>query len=221
MAPLARIGFRRAVEAQVRDSTRLWIVISVIAGILALTGITTVVIISFVMCRRRCRHHYRDQRRHEGVSSKKWPHSRLPTSGTPRAVSVRESFDANHEYQRLCIIQKSLASRAVSYDARADNPDRPRDDAFQRSTGSLKWSSDERNVGTSWMDHGPPTGQQSQRPEVPMALADELKQWEARMQREGVRSLKCHPAIGPPDTSGKGVEKKHDGNKCTKAWSDD
>ncbi|KAG6012226.1 hypothetical protein E4U43_007890 [Claviceps pusilla] len=202
MAPSAWIRHPRAVEkAHILNCTRLWIVMGVVAGILVLTGLTTAVVVSIVKCRRRYRDH--QSRRHSSpyleVISKEWPHPSFPASRTYSDLSLRKSFDAKHEYQRLYMIQKSLASRAAASGefAPADKSDKSRNDPIQKPTSSLRPPNHEkRDVGTACSDKKGPANQQSQRYKVPVGLAGEQKEREAQLQREGEKFMKSHPAIG-------------------------
>ncbi|KAG6002780.1 hypothetical protein E4U21_002770 [Claviceps maximensis] len=209
MAPPAWMRHPRAIEkAHMENCTKLWIVVAVIAGILVLTGLTTVLVISIVSCRRWFRSSRRSSHplsiRHPSpyieVSSKEWPRPKLPVWRTYSDLSLRKSFDAKHEYQRLYMIQKSLASRAAASGefAGTDNSNNSGNDPIRKPSNSLKLPYHERRhdstIGSG--QKGPAVQQQIQQPKVPTRLVDQHKEWEARLQREGERSLKCHPAIG-------------------------
>ncbi|KAG5934317.1 hypothetical protein E4U53_000712 [Claviceps sorghi] len=198
MAPPAWLRQPRALKnAHLPNSTRLWIVVGVIAGILVLTGLATAVVISIARCRRRRRRH-RSRRLstpYQEAISKEWPHPKLPASRTLSDLSIRKSFDAQHEFQRRYMIQKSLASRAAA-SCESVQAVKSTNDAVQKPASSLKVSNQEkRSVGTMCSEPKKPARQHGQRPRVPAGLANDLKEWEARVQSEGERSLKHHPAI--------------------------
>lgn len=169
MASTAWIRHRRGVKAQLPDNSRLWIVVGVTASILVLAGITIALAIIYVKwgccCRRRRRRLRR--RPYEEVSSRELPHPKLSIPRHYSGLSRCGSLDPDHEYQRLYIIQKSLAGRAASHDAHADNSDHSGNDTAQRPINMQKSSCQERNAGVSWLNQEGRTGQQSKQPEAP------------------------------------------------------
>ncbi|QPG99515.1 hypothetical protein C2857_001970 [Epichloe festucae Fl1] len=164
MASTAWIRHRRGVEAQLPYNPRQWIVVGITASILVLTGITiafTILYIKWGCCCRRRRRPY------EEVSSREWPHPELAIPRHYSGLSRCGSLDPNHEYQRLYIIQKSLAGRAASHDSHADNSDHSRNDTAQKPINMQKSSCQERKVGVSGLNQEGCTGQQSKQPEAP------------------------------------------------------
>ncbi|KAG5925671.1 hypothetical protein E4U42_004070 [Claviceps africana] len=200
MAPPAWVRYPREVKnAHMPNNTRLWIVVGVIAGILVLTGLTTAVVISVIRCRHRHRRPRHRSRRlaspYQEGTSKEWPHPKLPTSRTLSDLSVQKSFDAQHEYQRMYMIQKSLASRAAA-SCESVQADKATNDAVQKPTSSLKLPNQEkRSAGAASSEQKKPARQHGQRPKMPVGKASDIKEWEARVQGEGESCLKHHPAI--------------------------
>ncbi|KAG6268739.1 hypothetical protein E4U47_004489 [Claviceps purpurea] len=221
MAPSALAWTRhpRKVDTQVPDGTRLWIVVGVIAGILVVTGIATIIIVSFIKCRRRCRRRPSTPSPYKDVSAKEWARPRLPTAKSRSDLSVADALDPEFEQQRTYLIQKSLASRAraESQDG-SSQPDvrlkTPRDDLVQKPPNCLNPSNTHgRDASTAQLDKARPATQQSQRPKLPVGLADNLKEWEARVQQDGDRPLPCHPALRAegPNMTDKNVERGRSG----------
>lgn len=105
----------------------------------------------------------------------------LATAGLPKSrskVSVNESIDAAHEYQRGYIIQKSLASRSSSRESRPDTANIVNEAYRGRNNESPycgSYDGDSQNEKQS-------------------ALIDDWKEFEAGIRRDRSRSLRRHPS---------------------------
>ncbi|KAK2593127.1 hypothetical protein QQS21_009176 [Conoideocrella luteorostrata] len=185
MAPTPVLVRNETEQASSSNNQRLWIVIGTIAGILVLSGIITVIIVLLLKYR---------QRSYLKVRSTEWPLPKIPLPNRHSGQSTRESLEADHEHQRQYIIQKSLAGRGASHDSYPDNQEQVTQCMIQKPANSPMMVSEPQKHSTA-RAADEQEGCQSGQSEASSALVRDFKEWEAKLRREGGRSLQRHPGI--------------------------
>lgn len=136
-----------------------------ICGVIAISGIIVL--------------RYRAQQTYEEVERIDYP---LPSTRLPKRtskMSINESLDARHEFQREYIIRKSLASRTSSAESRPDNFNNANDAGQAR-------------INESPYCEGYEIENQNEKQN---ALMDDWKEFEAGIRRDNSRSLRRHPSL--------------------------